>query len=151
MNDPTVQDACQRYLEDPEADPRHVETCAECRALSEALAAKADVDLTPISLDALPLAPWEGSSHRAWPLVLGAAAIVVAIALALCDAAGLSPLHVAESSLASIDARRGLLRSASDWLRGAPAMWQAAFGLAFVVVNTLLVVLLRRAPKGIDA
>jgi hypothetical protein len=151
MKSPAVEQACQRYLEDPEADPRHVETCAECRAVSAALAAKADIEPKPISLDALPLAPWEGSSHRAWPLVLGAAAIVIIIALALCDAAGLSPLHVAESSLASIDARRGLLRSASDWLRGAPAMWQVAFGLAFVIVNALLVVLLRRAPKGIDA
>ena len=151
MNNPTIRDACQTYMEDPDADPRHVETCAECRTVSAALAAKADVEPKPISLDALPLAPWEGSSHRAWPLVLGAAAVVIIIALALCDAAGLSPLHVAESSLASIDARRGLLRSASDWLRGAPAMWQVAFGLAFVVVNALLVVLLRRAPKGIDA
>jgi hypothetical protein len=151
MKDPAVDQACQRYLEDPEADPRHVETCGECRAVTAALAAKADIEPAPISLDALPLAPWEGSSHRAWPLVLGAAAVVIIIAFALCDAAGMSPLHVAESSLASIDARRGLLRSASDWLRGAPAMWQAAFGLAFVVVNALLVVLLRRAPRGIDA
>lgn len=145
-----TQDACQRYLEDPEANAGHLETCAECRAVDAALAAKA-VDAAPISLDSLPLAPWEGSSHRAWPLVLGAAAAVIIIAFALCDLAGISPLHVAESSLTSMEARRGLLRNATEWLRAAPAAWQAAFGLAFIVVNALLVVLLRRAPRGIDA
>ena len=105
----------------------------------------------PIAVDALPLAPWEGSSHRSWPLVLGGAAVVVVIALALCVAAGMSPLHVAESSLASMDAIRGLLRSATGSLRAASLGAQVAFGAAFVVVNALLVVLLRRAPRGIDA
>ncbi len=151
MKEATAEDACQRYLEDPEANAGHLETCAECRAVNAALAAKADVDATPISLDALPLAPWEGSSHRAWPLVLGAAAAVIIIAFALCNLAGISPLHVAESSLAALDARRGLLRSATEWLRAAPAAMQVAFGVAFIVVNALLVVLLRRAPRGIDA
>lgn len=144
-----TEEACQRYLEDPEANAPHLPTCAKCRAMSAALAAKADAE--PIAVDSLPLAPWEGAAHRSWALVLGGAAVVVAIALALCDAAGMSPLHVAESSLASIDARRGLLRSATEWLRAAPIVLQVAFGVAFVVVNALLVVLLRRAPRGIDA
>jgi hypothetical protein len=143
--------ACQRYLEDPEANAGHLETCAECRAVNAALAAKADVDAVPISLDSLPLAPWEGSSHRAWPLVLGAAAAVILIAFALCDLAGISPMHVAESLLTSIETRRGILRNATEWLRAAPAAMQLAFGVAFIVVNALLVVLLRRAPRGIDA
>jgi len=146
-----MNDACQRYLEDPEANAGHVETCAECRAVNAALAAKADLDPAPISLDSLPLAPWEGSSHRAWPLVLGAAAAVIVIAFVLCDLAGISPMHVAESSLASMETRRGLLRNATEWLRAAPAAMQLAFGVAFIVVNALLVVLLRRAPRGIDA
>jgi hypothetical protein len=151
MKEATAGDACQRYLEDPEGNAGHLETCAECRAVNAALAPRADVDASPISLDALPLAPWEGSSHRAWPLVLGAAAAVILIAFALCDLAGISPLHVAESSLTSIEARRGDLRSATEWLRAAPAAMQVAFGVAFIVVNALLVVLLRRAPRGIDA
>ncbi len=146
-----TQDACQRYLEDPEANAGHLETCAECRAVNAALDAKTDVDAAPISLDSLPLAPWEGSSHRAWPLVLGAAAAVILIAFVLCDLAGISPMHVAESSLTSMEARRDLVRSATDWLRAAPAAMQVAFGVAFIVVNALLVVLLRRAPRGIDA
>lgn len=146
-----TEDACQRYLEDPEANAGHLETCAECRAVNAALSANADVDAAPISLDSLPLAPWEGSSHRAWPLVLGAAAAVIIIAFVLCDLAGISPMHVAESSLASLEARRDLVRNATDWLRAAPAAMQVAFGVAFIVVNALLVLLLRRAPRGIDA
>lgn len=147
----TQNDACQRYMEDPEANAAHLETCAKCSAEASALAGKADVAAPPIDLDALPLAPWEGSSHRAWPLVLGGSAIVIAIALALCDAAGLSPMHLAESSMASMDATRALLNRASSSLRQASTGAQIAFGAAFLIVNALLFVLLRRAPRGIDA
>ncbi|MGH9421579.1 MAG: hypothetical protein ACRD3J_16500, partial [Thermoanaerobaculia bacterium] len=78
------QDACQQYLEDPEANAAHLRTCAECRAVNAGLTEKADAGATAgatsINVDALPLAPWEGSSHRPWPLVLGVAAVVVAVA-----------------------------------------------------------------------
>ncbi|HEX7680570.1 MAG TPA: hypothetical protein VF713_20725 [Thermoanaerobaculia bacterium] len=151
MKDPTVGDACQRYLEDPEANAAHLQTCAACRSVSAALSAQASVEPTSIDVNTLPLAPWEGSSHRPWPLVLGLGAVLVIIALALCDAAGMSPVHVAESSLASMDAIRGLVNSATTALRGASFGWQIAFGAAFLIVNALLVVLLRRSPRGIDA
>jgi hypothetical protein len=146
-----TDDACQRYLEDPEANAAHLQTCAECRAVSAALSAKAGVEPTSIDVNTLPLAPWEGSSHRPWPLVLGLGAVLVIIALALCDAAGMSPVHVAEGSLASMEAIRGLVNSATTLLRGASFGWQIAFGAAFLIVNALLVVLLRRSPRGIDA
>ena len=142
---------CQRYLEDPEGNAAHLQTCAKCRAEAAALAAKSDVEPASINVDALPLAPWEGSSHRAWPLVLGGTAIMVIIALVLLDAAGMSPMHVAEGSLASMDAMRGLLNRAASSLRGASIGARMVFGAAFLIVNALLVVLLRRAPRGIDA
>jgi hypothetical protein len=146
-----TNDECHRYLEDPEANAAHLQTCAECRAVSAALAEKSDVEPAPIDVNALPLAPWEGSSHRPWPLVLGITAVVVAIALALCDAAGLSPLHVAESSLTSMEAMRGIIDRATASLRSASLVWQIAFGAAFLIVNGLLIVLLRRSPRGMDA
>ncbi|HXH38115.1 MAG TPA: hypothetical protein VNN08_05780 [Thermoanaerobaculia bacterium] len=146
-----TDNACQRYLEDPEANAAHLQTCAECRAEAAGLAEKAGAETAPIDLDALPLAPWEGSSHRPWGLVLGGAVIVIAIALALCDASGMSPLHVAESSLASMEGIRNLLNRATTSLRTAPIGMRIAFGAAFLLVNALLVVLLRRAPRGIDA
>jgi hypothetical protein len=146
-----TEDACQRYLEDPEANAAHLQTCAECRAVSSALSAEASVEPAAINLNTLPLAPWEGSSHRPWPLVLGIGAVLVIIALALCDAAGMSPVHVAESSLASMETMRGQMNSATMWLRGASFGLQIAFGAAVLLVNALLIVLLRRSPRGIDA
>ena len=146
-----TNDPCQQYLEDPEANADHLRTCAKCRAEAAALAMKSDAAVPPIDVDALPLAPWEGSSHRAWPLVLGGTAILVIIALALCDAAGLSPVHVAEGSLASMEIFRNQLKGWAESLRGASLGAQLAFGAAFLIVNALLVVLLRRAPRGIDA
>lgn len=146
-----TDEGCQRYLEDPEGNAAHLQRCAECRAMSAALAAKADVELPAIAAEALPLAPWEGASYRPWPLVLGGTAVVVAIALALAAVAGMSPRHVAESSLASMDTIRGLLRNAAESVRAASLGWQVVFGVAFVVFNGLLVILLRRAPRGIDA
>ena len=151
MNKATVDTECQRYLEDPEANAAHLQSCAECRAVSAALAEKSDVEPASIDVNALPLAPWESSSYRPWPLVLGITAVVVAVALALCDAAGLSPLHVAESSLTSMEAMRGLIDRATASLRAASLIWQIAFGVAFLIVNALLIVLLRRSPRGIDA
>jgi hypothetical protein len=127
---------CQRYLEDPEANAAHLQTCAECRAVSAALAEKSDVEPASIDVNALPL---------------GITAVVVAVALALCDAAGLSPLHVAESSLTSMEAMRGLIDRATASLRAASLIWQIAFGVAFLIVNGLLIVLLRRSPRGMDA
>jgi len=145
------EDGCEKYLEDPEANAAHLRTCATCNAEAMALAEKADVEPPPIDLNALPLAPWEGSSHRAWPLVLGTAAVVAIVALALLDAAGMSPLHVVEGSLTSMQSTRALLNRAATSLRSASLGAQVAFGLAFLVVNGLLVALLRRAPRGIDA
>jgi hypothetical protein len=143
--------ACEKYLEDPEANAAHLRTCAKCNAEVMALAEKADVALPMIDLDALPLAPWEGSSHRAWPLVLGTAAVVAIVALALLDAAGMSPLHVVEGSLTSMEVLRTQLNRAATSLRSASLGAQVAFGAAFVIVNGLLIALLRRAPRGIDA
>jgi len=142
--------ACQQYLEEPEANAAHLRTCAKCNAEAIALAEKADVVPPSIDLDVLPLAPWEGSSHRAWPLVLGTTAVVAIVALALLDAAGMSPLHVVEGSLTSMEVLRTQLNRVAASLRSASLGAQVAFGAAFLLVNGLLIALLRRAPRGID-
>jgi hypothetical protein len=46
---------------------------------------------------------------------------------------------------------RTMLRLASTAVRTAPLTWQVTIGVLFIVVNTILVLLLRRAPRGIDA
>jgi hypothetical protein len=50
-----------------------------------------------------------------------------------------------------MEAIRGLVNSTTTSLRGASFGWQIAFGAAFLIVNALLFVLLRRSPRGIDA
>jgi RNA polymerase sigma factor (sigma-70 family) len=72
---------CEEYLQDPEANAAHVESCAECRAFEDDLALPIEVQHRPMSVDALPLASWEGASHRTWPLV--GAGFVAALTLAI--------------------------------------------------------------------
>lgn len=142
---------CQRYLEDPEANAAHLETCAECRAIAAQLSEP--VEHRPIAVDAasLPLAPWEGASHRPWPLVAGGALAVVAIALALCAATGTSLQQVGSAALGSLTGLRTLINGSAQSLRAASAATQLGFVIVVVGVNGLLFALLRRAPRGIDA
>ena len=137
---------CTRYLEDPEAHAAHLADCAECRAIHDELAAS--IPVQPIRVEALPLAPWEGAHHRSWSLVLGTALTVIAIGAALFAAAGASPfLTLAESLQSSIAISRSLVGLGGGVVQKAPILTLASF----IVINVLLVALLRRAPKGIDA
>jgi hypothetical protein len=136
-----MNEECLRYAEDPDANAAHLAHCELCRAAYGAIESKA------IAVDALPLAPWEGASYRAWPLVLGGALAVLAIALALCAAAGISPL-VAMASGFRFDTAQAAIASIDQKLR---PLGPFAFAALFIVVNSLLILLLRRAPRGIDA
>jgi len=140
-------DSCLRYLEDPEANAGHLADCAECRALF----GENEVPTKPLSLDALPLAAWEGASHRAWPLVIGGTVVALIAAAILCFIAGMTPLQVIESSFKSVQAMRVFVLTSAGALREASRGAQLAFGAAFFAVNGVLVLLLRRSPRGIDA
>ena len=143
-----MTDACQRYLEDPEGHAGHLAVCEKCRAMEEILGSR--VHAQPIRVDALPLAPWEQAAYRAWPVVIGGMLAVLAVAFAICRAAGISPLTAIVAGMSAAQ-MRAYETSAADALRGASLAWQIVFGAAFVVINAVLVVLLRRAPRGIDA
>jgi predicted anti-sigma-YlaC factor YlaD len=147
-----MKDACQRYLEDPEANAGHLAECEECRALFDTLglAPPESMDERPISVGALPLAPWEGATHRPWALIAGGIA-VVAIGLMLCIALGVRPLALVQQPLVSMVDAYGQIGAYASALREASIVWQIAFGVVFVVINAVLVLLLRRAPRGIDA
>jgi hypothetical protein len=134
-------DDCQRYIEDPEAHATHLDSCEECRALF----GTGDVAIEPrrISVDALPLAPWEGAQHRAWPLVLGIALAVLAIAIGTLSVAGAPAYNALRASVPNIDRMQALVIV----MRQTP---MTIVGVLFIVVNSLLFMLLRRAPKGID-
>lgn len=147
MND----DDCRRYVADPEASPAHLETCERCRAMfGDDLVART-MPLPPL---ALPVAPWEGASYRSWALVAGAGLGVFAVACTLFAVAGISPLGGMAAAIGrafpSLEIIQTVVFRMSGALRQVPGPWQVGIAIAFVVVNALLVLLLRRSTKGLD-
>jgi hypothetical protein len=134
---------CEEYLEDPEANAAHLETCAECRALEEDFAVPIEIQHRPIRVDALPLASWEGASYRTWPLVGAGVVSALVLAIVLSAYAGISPMTVVTSSMPSLEALLTFL----DLTRR--AIGGPLVAVLFVVINTILYFLLRRAPKGV--
>ena len=142
-------DSCQRYLEEPERNASHLDTCAECRAFFAELEAPV-TGQTPLQIRDLPLAPWEGASHRPWPLIAGGALAVLATAVALFAVSGASPAMVLRRLVPSMDLITSIIRLGGDAVQHAPTGLQIALVVSFFVVNTVFFLLLRRAPKGID-
>jgi hypothetical protein len=144
---------CEDYFEDPEKHAAHLETCALCRAL-DGDADAVGVEPRPLSVDALPLATWEGASHRTWPLVAVGVVSVLILAVALFLAAGTPPLRgiarAVTSSVTSMEAATKFFQLFGTGLHSAPALVHVTIGVLFVFINTLLFLLLRRAPRGID-
>ena len=144
-----MNDACQRYLEDPEANAEHPRQCAECRAVFDALGL--EVEARPLAVRELPMASWEGAAHRPWGLIAAAAIAVLTLSILFFAYANTSPLSVVSSEMTRLQMMREVFRLASTAVRNAPLTWQVTIGVLFIVVNTVLVLLLRRAPRGIDA
>ena len=154
---------CEDYFEDPEKNQAHLETCALCRALEEGMTSELDppVDAADgiryraaVDVESLPLATWEGASHRTWPLVAIGLAAVLILAVALFLAAGTPPLRgiarAATSGVTSFEAATRFFQLFGSGLQSAPALVHVTIAVLFVSINSLLFLLLRRAPKGID-
>ena len=145
---------CQRYLEDPEANAAHLAECEACRALAATLEVPAvEADTPPVTLDlnALPLAPWEGASHRPWALIVSLAGGVFLLTVVVCVAAGTSITKAVTSSTGTFDMLRDIIRMTGNAAPHAPVGWRIAAILLFFGINGVLVLLLRRPPRGIDA
>src|SRR4029079_5118512 len=93
------------FLQDPEAQAGHLETCAECRALVQSLEAR--VSAGSLKIDKWPMAACEGAAYRSWPFVAAVSAILAIIAIVLCHMAGVSPLHVVTSDASIAQWRAG--------------------------------------------
>ncbi|HEX8172152.1 MAG TPA: hypothetical protein VF824_16580 [Thermoanaerobaculia bacterium] len=135
---------CDDYLEDPEANAAHLESCAACRAMTEELDGEIEVAPRVVDLAALPLAPWEGAQHRTWPLVISGLVAALVLAAVLWIATGLSPVQALASTVPSWRAIVPMLQ-----LTGR-VLGPGAVAALFVVINAILFLLLRRAPKGLD-
>lgn len=144
---------CDDYLQDPETHAAHLETCAACRAMFDELDDAVPVQHRPIDLDSLPMASWEGASHRTWPLVAAGLLAVGVLATVLFLAAGTSPLrgvaNALVSTVPSLDLMVSLSQLAGGALHNAPMTWHIAIGVSFVLINTVLILLLRRSTKGV--
>jgi hypothetical protein len=145
---------CDQYLEDPEAHAAHLESCPSCQAMFGELDDAVAIEARPVRVDALPLAPWEGASHRTWPLVLAGVVAVLVLSVVLSLAAGISPVRgitsAVTSGVTSFETAAKFFRMLGQGLHGAPALVHIIIAALFVVINTVLFFLLRRAPKGID-
>ena len=135
---------CEEYLQDPDANAAHLETCAECRAFEEELALPVEIEQRPLRVDALPMASGEGASHRTWPLVGAGLVAALTLAIVLSAYAGISPMTVMTSQMPSIEALLTFLQLTGRAI-GGPLV-----AVLFVAINTILYLLLRRAPKGVD-
>lgn len=135
---------CEEYLQDPEANAAHLESCALCRSIEEDLGDDIEIQPRPLNLDALPMAAWEGASHRTWPLVLAGLVASLTLAIVLSAAAGISPADVVSTSLPSLQALLTFLQLTGRSI-GGPLV-----AVLFVSINTILFLLLRRSPKGAD-
>lgn len=139
---------CEDYFRDPEQNAAHLQACELCRATTEELDAGVEVQPRPVDVDALPLASWEGARHRTWSLVAAGFAAVVVLATVLFFAAGVSSpaevFHAVFTGLPPIDAVVQVLQLTG---RG---LGFAMLAFLFVAINTVLYLLLRRSPRGID-
>lgn len=135
---------CEEYLNDPEANAAHLESCEVCRVLESDLDDGVAFEPRPMNVDALPLAPWEGATHRTWPLVAAGLVATLTLLIVLSAAAGISPVDAVSTQLPSVQALLTFLQLTGRAI-GGPLV-----AVLFVVINTLLFLLLRRAPKGVD-
>ena len=86
-------------------------------------------------------------------LAAGAVSVLVR-AIALVLAAGTPPLRgiarAVTSSVTSFEAATKFFQMFGSGLHSAPALVHVTIAVLFVFINTLLFLLLRRAPRGID-
>ena len=145
---------CEDYLQDPETHAAHLAACELCRAIADDLDAEIEARPRPLSVEALPLASWEGASYRTWPLVAAGVAAVLILCTVLFLAAGTSPLRgiasAFTSGVTSFEAVSNFFRLFGRGLHGAPPAVHITVAVLFVIINTILFLLLRRAPKGLD-
>jgi anti-sigma factor RsiW len=154
---------CDLFLDDPSAHEEHLRSCSTCRELVLELeqidralleASVAEPSVHSFNPNALPLAPWEGSRDRSWPLVFFVLSVLLGGSVVLYSSAGVSPAsgfrNVVAGDVLPLDTLIGALRHLGSGLQHAPLAFHLLVGGSFLLVNVLFYLLLRRAPKGVD-
>lgn len=160
-----MKDECRRFVEDPEGEREHALICQECalrldetdtvdERLGE-LRSEPRASIADGLASRLPLAPWEGARHRSWGMVAAGAGAIIGLAAALFSLIGVSPAAgFIDAVSGSMSLQMGwvrLFRVAPQLLSEAPLYFHLSLLIAFVSVNFLLYLLLRRDPRGVDA
>lgn len=144
---------CDEYLADPEAHPGHLETCEACRKAAEAIDAATVEARRAVVPQELPLAAWEGARQRSWATAIAIAAGVALLGGLAFLAIGVSPL---EGFLAAVtsglpgEGSAKLVGAIPNFLAGASRATHVAIFVAFVIVNAVFVLLLRKRTRGYD-
>lgn len=156
---------CDDVRNDPAALPEHAVTCAACAAYLrdldsfDARLRAAIPELAPSAAaphaEQLPVAPWEGATHRPWQLAFAALALFLAAATVLFIAAGHSPASGIAAAIEAADlspqGALSLVTTIGDVVRHAPVVIHLLIALLFVTANVILLALLRRPTRGYDA
>ncbi len=157
-----TQSECDDYLADREANPTHVESCDACQeavrkleALERGIAkARLEGDGAAVDPEALPVAAWEGASTRSWLAVMAVALVVAGLGLGGFVLLGINPIEGFVGALSGAMSAGHLLavaKSAPNFLASAPMHVHAMIFAAFVLVNVIFVILLRKRLRGYDA
>lgn len=154
---------CERWEDEPESFPLHPASCAMCAAREAELArielaieqtAPEPAGSLTILTERLPVAPWEGAHARSWATVFVSIALFTAAAAAAFAMLGFSPLEGFGEALRGV-AQQGkaifvATESMGAFVRSAPVAFHIMVAVGVVLVNVLLVVMLRRGPRGYD-
>ncbi len=145
---------CEQYLENPELSRGHLAECESCRRLEAWLNVSPDGGSQHGSiLNRLPVASWEGAAHRSWPLAIITILLVLIASAGFFLIAGVSPAQGFAASLRELVPRVDMVivaTSFAELLKRAPASFHIIVVTAFIAVNLLFALLLRRPAKGYD-
>ena len=156
---------CEQFMEDPEKYAAHAADCPECAAFLEEMQ-RVDAKLAELSVPPrgdlssrvgakLPVAPWEGATHRAWRPVVMVVTVIAALAVVFSIASGSSlwseTLGLLKVWMTGIGGGLSLLKTTPQMLAHTSMGVRITIVVLFVGINALFVAMLRRAPKGYDA
>jgi hypothetical protein len=149
---------CEEYLQEPEISQEHLRSCVSCRTLVEGLSRDLEESsrgaAASVNLADLPLAPWEGAQHRSWTSALAVGLTLAVLAMAGFFFAGVPPLRgfwegMVGGMFPTLDPLK-LLSAISGFVRSAPASFHIFIAFAFIAINVVFYMMLRRAPRGYD-
>lgn len=157
-----MRDTCQKKIDDPDEMARHIEECETCARRETAFveieqslsSGDGDASLSRGILDKLPVAPWEGARHRSWVMVAIVGISIVALLVIAATIAGVSPAAAVSAGMGTIpgiDIISTFARTLGEITGSGDTRFHTGVVIGFIVINSLLLLLLRRRPRGIDA